>query len=88
MEHTSPITKSYSERMQGFVTDPEVQQIDAKYDPYFELHLIEGIFSICDVIQSHSGINTGKLIWKTEHDLPIELKKDVIKLFRKHFANE
>jgi len=35
MEHTSPTTKSYSERMQGFVTDPEVQQIDAKYDPYF-----------------------------------------------------
>jgi len=88
MDDASQVIKSYSERMQSFVTDPEVKLIDAKYDPYFELHLIEGMFAICDVVQSNSGVTIGKLIWRTEHELPIELKKDIIKLFRRHFAND
>ena len=84
-----PISRTYSERMQAFVTDPELKVLEGKYEPYLDIHVIEDILAVCDVIQAPAGDSvTGKLIWHTEHDLPIELKRDIIKLYRRHFHNE
>jgi hypothetical protein len=81
--------KTFSDRMQDFVTDPEIKMLEAKYEPYLDLHVIEFLLEVCDVVKAPLGEPvTGKLIWKTDRDLPIELKKDIIKLYRRHFINE
>jgi hypothetical protein len=85
---SSDLENSYSDRMQSFVTDPELKLLEDKYEPYLDIHVIEDILEVCDIIQAKPGEPvTGKLIWHTEHDLPIELKKDIIKLYRRHFVN-
>jgi hypothetical protein len=88
MEDSSQVTKSYSERMKSLMADPDVEFINTKFTPYFELHKITDMFDVCEVMQAQSGASAGKLVWRTDHDLPIELKKDIIKLFRRHFASE
>lgn len=88
MEDSSPLMKSYRERMQSLMADADVEFINTKYTPYFELHKITSMFGVCDIIHAQSGVSTGKLVWRTDHELPIELKKDIIKLFRRYFASE
>ncbi|MDB5122513.1 MAG: hypothetical protein JWP94_642 [Mucilaginibacter sp.] len=84
---TSTIGKSYSDRMQLFVTDPELQSLDLKYDPYLEIHEMDDVLTGCDIVQISTGDKeNGKLVWNTEYDLPTELKRDIISLFNKHFA--
>ncbi|WEA03852.1 hypothetical protein [Mucilaginibacter sp. SJ] len=79
---------NYQDRVFAFINDKEFATIDQRFKPYFELHKIEGIFDLFDVIQSDSGgNNTAKLIWKTQWDLPIELKKAVIDVYSRHFQN-
>ncbi|MXV52027.1 hypothetical protein GS399_13680 [Pedobacter sp. HMF7647] len=81
--------KSYSDRMQEFVTDPEIKKMEDKYEPYLEIHEMEDVLEGCDIIQSSPGeAVTGKLIWKSNYDLPLDLKKDIIALYNKHFENE
>ena len=79
---------NYQDRLFAFINDKEFATIGQRFKPYFELHKIEGIFDLFDVIQSDSGdINTAKLIWKTQRDLPIELKKAVIDVYGRYFQN-
>lgn len=88
METLSSSTKSYSDRMQDFVTDPEIQQLEKKYEPYLDIHVIEDFLEVCDIVKAPIGEPiTGKLIWKADYDLPLEMKKDIINLFNKHFVN-
>jgi hypothetical protein len=79
---------NYKDRLFAFINDKEFAAIGQRFKPYFELHKIEGIFDLFDVIQSDSGgNNTAKLIWKTQRDLPIELKKAVIDVYGRYFQN-
>lgn len=79
---------NYQDRLFSFINDKEFAAIGQRFEPYFELHKIEVIFDLFDVIQSDSGgNNTAKLIWKTQRDLPIELKKAVIDVFSRYFQN-
>lgn len=80
--------KTYSERMQSFVSDPEFIDLDKKYDPYLDLHQIDDVFDTFDIIQNPvTEIVSGKLVWNTELELPKELKKDLISLFDRHFVD-
>jgi hypothetical protein len=80
--------KSYSERMQSFVSDPELLDLDKKYDPYLDLNQIDDVLDTFDIIQSPvTEIVTGKLVWNTELDLPTEFKKDLMSLLNRHFVD-
>lgn len=82
------IAKPYRDRMASIVTDPEFEILYKKYLPYLELHGIEEIFGVFDVVQaSPEEAITGKLIWHPEYDLPLELKKDIIRIFHRHFKD-
>jgi hypothetical protein len=84
----SETSKTYSERMMSFVTDPDVAKLDQKYDPYLDIHEIGDILDTCDVIQNPPDEPiTGKLIWKTDHDYSTELKRDIIELYNRHFVD-
>ncbi|WP_462266469.1 hypothetical protein [Mucilaginibacter sp.] len=87
MEGTNNL-KSYQERMSSIMADPEFQLIQKKYQPYLDLHGIEEILGVFDIKQAPPGeAITGKLIWHSEYDLPIDLKKDITKIFNKYFVN-
>lgn len=80
--------KSYSDRMQSFVSDPELELLDLKYDPYLEIHQIDDVLFGCDIIQNPPDqLITGKLIWKEGYDVPLDLKKDILNLYNKHFVD-
>jgi hypothetical protein len=80
--------KTYSKRMQSFVSDPELLDLDTKYDPYLELHQIDDVLDTFEIIQNTATETlTGKLIWNTELELPTELKKDLMRLFDRHFVD-
>ncbi|MDB4918805.1 hypothetical protein [Mucilaginibacter sp.] len=80
--------KSYSDRMQSFVTDPDLKALDKKYEPYLEIHQIEDVMEACDIIQNPSNETVmGKLIWNTDYDYPTELKRDIILLYNRHFVD-
>jgi hypothetical protein len=79
---------NYQDRVFAFINDKVFAVIDQRFKPYFELHKIEVIFDLFDLVQSASGdITTVKLIWKTQRDLPIELKKAVIDVYGRYFQN-
>jgi len=79
---------NYQDRIFAFINDKEFAAIGQRFEPYFELHKIAAIFDLFDVIQSDSGdINKAKLIWNTQLDLPIELKKAVIDVYNRYFQN-
>ncbi len=74
--------------MGSIVVDPEFKTLEKKYQPYLELHGIEEILDVFDIKQSPPCETiTGKLIWHSEYDLPIDLKKDIIKIFNKYFVD-
>jgi hypothetical protein len=74
--------------MSSIVADPEFKTLEKKYQPYLELHGIEEIFGVFDIKQAPPGeALTAKLIWHSEYDLPIDLKKDIIKIFNKYFVD-
>jgi len=80
--------KTYSNRMQTFVSDPELPLLDKKYAPYLELYKIDDVLDTFDIIQNPvSDSLTGKLIWNTDYDLPTELKKDLMRIFNRHFVD-
>lgn len=80
--------KSFNDRIQSFATDPELAILDKKYDPYLEIHKIDDILDTCDIIETPpSEAISAKLWWNTDYDLPTELKRDVIKLFNRHFVD-
>jgi hypothetical protein len=70
--------KPYRDRMQSFVSDPDLKALDEKYEPYLDIHQIDNVLDACD---------TGKLIWDTEYDYPTDLKRDIILLFNRHFVD-
>jgi hypothetical protein len=77
---------NYQDRLFAFINDNELAAIGQRFQPYFELHKIEHIFDLFDVVQSATNdITIGKLIWKTQRDLPIELKRAVIDVYSRHF---
>ncbi|MEO3406008.1 hypothetical protein AAFN85_19005 [Mucilaginibacter sp. CAU 1740] len=79
---------NYQNRLFAFINDNELAAIGQRFQPYFELHKIEHIFDLFDVVQSATNdITIGKLIWKTKWDLPIELKKAVINVNSSYFQN-
>jgi hypothetical protein len=81
------ILKPYRDRMSSIVADPEFKSLEKKYQPYLELHGFEDIFGVFDIKQAPSGeAITGKLIWHSEYDLPIDLKKDITKIFNRYFV--
>jgi hypothetical protein len=83
----TPISdKPYRERLFDFVKDPELKEIDTKFEPYFELHGIEDASDLFDVVQSLPNAITGRLVWKTQRDLPIELKKAIIGVYSRYFV--
>jgi hypothetical protein len=45
-------SKTYSDRLMSFVTDPEVAKLDQKYDPYLDIHEIGDILDTCNVVQN------------------------------------
>ncbi|WP_158825691.1 hypothetical protein [Mucilaginibacter lacusdianchii] len=66
----------------------EIPPLNEKYDSYFDLHGIEDIGDLFDVIQVHNSPDiTGKLIWKGNHDLPTELIRDITQLFNRYFVD-
>ncbi len=74
------ILKPYRDRMSSIVTDPEFDILEKKYQLYLDLHGIEEIFGVFDIKQTQTGeAITGKLIWHSEYDLRIDLKKDITK---------
>ena len=74
--------------MSSIVADPEFITLEKKYQPYFELHCIEEIFSFFDIKQTPPGeAITGNLIWHSENDLPINLKKDITNIFDRYFID-
>ncbi|WPV01660.1 hypothetical protein SNE26_07725 [Mucilaginibacter sp. cycad4] len=80
--------RNYQDRLFAFINDSELAVIDTKFEPYFELHKIEDIFDLFDVVQSApDDAITGKLVWKMQRDLPIELKKAVIAVYNKYFVD-
>jgi len=84
----SSILNTYQNRMNSIVTDPEFQVLEKKYQSYLDLHDIEEIFGVFDIKQGPPGeAITGKLIWHSEYDLPIDLKKDITKIFNKYFVD-
>jgi hypothetical protein len=86
---TSEGIKSYSDRMQSFVTDAELFELDKKYDPYLELHQIDDVLDTFDIIQNAPNeMISGKLIWDTRFDLPTEFKRDIITLYNRHFVDQ
>ncbi|SEM76952.1 hypothetical protein SAMN05192574_101754 [Mucilaginibacter gossypiicola] len=79
---------NHQDRVFAFINDKEFAAIGQRFEPFFELHKIEVIFDLFDVVQSDScGNNTAKLIWKTQRDLPIELKKAIIDVYSRYFQN-
>ncbi|WP_114937503.1 hypothetical protein [Mucilaginibacter endophyticus] len=79
---------NYQNRLFAFINDNELAAIGQRFEPYFELHKIKDIFDLFDVVESASSdINTAKLIWKMQRDLPIELKKAVIDVYGRYFQN-
>jgi len=46
------VGKSYSDRMQSFVTDPDTNHLDIKYEPYLDLHQMDTILDTIDIIQT------------------------------------
>jgi hypothetical protein len=74
--------------MSSIMADPEFQTLEKKYKPYLDLHGIGEIFGVFDIKQAPPGeAITGKLIWHSEHDLPIDLKKDITKIFDRYFID-
>lgn len=81
--------KPYRERMFSLVADPELKAMEIRYEPYLDIHAIEDVLEGCDIIQaSPEDVPTGKLIWKEGYDLPLELKRDIINLYNKHFIDQ
>jgi hypothetical protein len=79
--------KPYRDRIQNFVTDPDLKALDKKYEPYLDIHEIE-ILDTFDIIQNPSDKPiTGKLIWNRDFDYPTELKRDIILLYNRHFID-
>lgn len=77
----------YRERMFEFSKDPELTQLDKKYEPYLNLHEIETVSDLFDVVQgSKNDAISGRLVWTTQRDLPIELKKDIIAIYSRYFV--
>jgi len=57
-------------------------------DSTFDSSFLSKIFDVFDIKQATSGeAITGKLIWHSEYDLPIDLKKDISKIFDKYFVD-
>jgi hypothetical protein len=84
----SSILDTYQNRMSNVVADPEFKSLEEKYRPYLDLHGIEKIFDVFDIKQAPPGeAITGKLIWHSEYDLPIDLKKDITMIFNKYFVD-
>ncbi|WP_179415965.1 hypothetical protein HDF19_06695 [Mucilaginibacter sp. E4BP6] len=84
----SETSLSYSDRMQNIIADPELQVLDQKYEPYLDLHQTENLMDACDIIPNPSTEPvTGKLIWKEGYDYPIEIKRDIITLYNRHFVD-
>ncbi|MEO3402388.1 hypothetical protein AAFN85_00695 [Mucilaginibacter sp. CAU 1740] len=84
----SSILDTYQNRMSNVVADPEFKSLEEKYRPYLDLYGIQDIFDVFDVKQAPSGeAITGKLIWHSEYDLPIDLKKDITKIFNNYFVD-
>jgi len=78
----------YRERMFEFITDPELAQLDKKYEPYLNLHEIDAISDLFDVVQgAKNEAISGRLIWTTQRNLPIELKKDIIAIYSRYFVD-
>ena len=74
--------------MSSIIADPEFETLEKKHQPYFELHGIEGIFGVFDIKQTPPGeAITGKLIWHSEYDLHIDLKKDITNIFDRYFID-
>lgn len=83
---TPEIELSYRERIFRFVRDYDLAQLEKKYEPYLNLHDLEELSKLYDIVQaSPNEAITGRLIWTTERDLPIELKKDIIAVYSKYF---
>lgn len=78
----------YRERMFKFVKDPELDQLDEKYEAFLDLHNIETVSELYDVVEaSKYNALTGKLVWTIQRDLPIELKRDIIRIYSKYFVD-
>jgi len=84
---TSEKELPYRERMFRFVKDPELAQLEKKYEPYLDLHDLEEISELYDIVQAPpNDAITGRLIWTTQRDLPIDLKKDIIAIYSRYFV--
>jgi hypothetical protein len=80
--------RPYRDRMQSFVTDPDLKALDEKYQPYLDIHQIDNVLNACDIIQNPPTEKiTGKLIWNADYDYPTDLKRDIILLYNRHFID-
>lgn len=80
--------RPYRDRMGSIAADAEFEILEKKYQPFLEMHGIEDIFGVFDIVQAQpEDAVTGKLIWIQERDLRIELKKDITRIFNRHFVD-
>jgi hypothetical protein len=78
--------KTYSDRMQNFVV--EASSLNNKYEPYLEIHEIDDLRDCFDIVQIPGNKTpAGKIIWKDNYDLPVDIVKDVMLLFSRHFVD-
>ena len=78
--------KTYSDRMQDFVV--ESSSLNNKYEPYLDIHKIDDLRDCFDIVQI-PGNNppVGKIIWNDNYDLPVDIAKDIMLLFKRHFVD-
>lgn len=80
--------ETYRDKMRSFITDPDLIGLTTTYQPYLEMHQLGDVFATFDIVQNFpSKTNVYKLVWNTDYDLPIPLKRDLIALFKRHFAD-
>jgi|GEM_PF-4281277 len=78
--------KTYSDRMQDFVV--EAANLNDKYEPYLDIHSIDDLRDCFDIVQIPGDkIPGGKIIWKDNYDLPLDIVKDIMLLFNRHFIH-
>jgi hypothetical protein len=78
--------KTYSDRMQDFVV--EASSLNNKYEPYLDIHEIDDLRDCFDIVQIPGNKTpVGKIIWKDNYDLPVDIVRDIMLLFNRHFVD-
>ncbi|WCT13369.1 hypothetical protein [Mucilaginibacter jinjuensis] len=79
----------YKARLFRFFNDPKHDLLDKKYAAFLELHDIEAVSDLYEIVESApNDALCGRLIWTTEWDLSIELKTDILNVYSNHFVEQ